>query len=176
MPGTCTNDKDKNRNPNVTWQQRKGMWDPATPQVHTLLALTLVKERECMWIIPHQMHPVSRQHLMLNHKTYDLMPATSNDAQGWCMLKQQPSSIISISSRSCTRLCTLVVSSCLSEADCTDLATASWNCIMTAVSISYLTLHASQDIRYVNESPSSGPVMNLVTLLYVTNLVLDDLP
>ena len=61
------------------------------------------------------------------NKTYTLMPATSSDAQGWCMLKQYPSSTISISSRSCTRMWGLMLPASLDEASCKELPTASWN-------------------------------------------------
>lgn len=55
------------------------------------------------------------------------MPATSSDAQGWCKLKQHPSSIISISSRSCTRLWRAMLPASLNEAGCKVLPIVSWN-------------------------------------------------
>jgi hypothetical protein len=44
------------------------------------------------------------EHAFSRHETYILMPATSKDAHGWCMLNANPSSDITWSSESCRRI------------------------------------------------------------------------
>lgn len=154
MPGSCISDRymlhGNNQRatlsfcPQTQWWLAKGMWN--LNQGGSLLYFWFTKFWFWLWWIyevnPHQIQLASLwPEPTLYNKTYNLMPATSSEAQGWCKVKQQPSSSISISSRSCTRLWKLVVPCRLSEVGCRDRPTASWNCIKVAVSIGYFTCY-----------------------------------